>query len=477
MSKKNKVRSKIPQNKLGEELVKRMNTRAESGIIKILAWGAAPFVITGFGVVMRSLFSGLFNKYPGKYDLSLVGINHNGDFYDEFSLTGGVQNGRFRQWPAMQAGSGREHLYGQHKFLQLISQLDYDYDLIFLFEDPFWVGGPVPGMNPPTPYIDLIKNELSKRGRGHIPIVAYFPIDGIPKPEWIQNISKVDIPITYLEFGKNSCEVVFPPIKDKNLRIIPHGIDVGSFHPITDAEKNIFKRAMFGDDFANKFMVLNVNRNQLRKLIPSTLLAFKEFNKAIGGKAFLYLNMSPQDVGWNLIECCRSLGLSVGSDVLFPPNFRVQKGLSPEDLNNVFSSADMLVSTAVGGGWELSVTQAFATKTAVVAPANTSHIELCGDQTNLDVTRGLLYKSGDSLSRIMIFPNDNDVVRPLPNVEDMVNKMLVLYNNRELKAKLEYNAYKWVTSELEWNSKIVPQFDKIFTEAKSLKNIREGKQP
>jgi glycosyltransferase involved in cell wall biosynthesis len=440
--------------------------------LKVLVWGASPYVITGFGVVMRKLLQNLFSSFPGKYDVYQVGINHLGDAYDEFEITGGPNNGRYQQWPAMQAGSQRHHMYGQNKFLQLLAQSPVDFDVIFLFEDPFWIGGVIPGTNPPKVFMDEIKKVLAHRGKSHIPIVSYYPIDGVPHKEWILRINQTDIPITYLNFGAQASVNAVPEIQNK-IKIIPHGVDPEEFYPISEKDKRLFRRAMFGDGFADKFMFLNVNRNQLRKLVPSSLLAFKEFQRQTGGAGFIYLNMKAKDVGWDLPRVCQMIGLRIGTDVILPPNFNVQKGLTLQQLNSVFNCADLLVTSAVGGGWELAITQAFATKTPVLAPRNTSHVELCGkDQSSVDTMRGMLYESGGSLSRIMIFPNDNEVPRPLPNVEDMLEKMLFLYENKEFREQMAENAYNWAMSSLRWKEDVAFKFDECFTAAKKLKEQR-----
>ena len=464
----NSGKVKVSQGQSGQMAVQKKSNRT-----KVLMWGASPFVITGFGVVSKKMLQNLFSAYPDQYEVYQVGINHTGDAYNEFDITGGTQNGRYQLWPAIQAGNNRTHLYGQQKFLQVLQHINVDFDVVFLFEDPFWVGGGVPGVNPPKAFIDAIKEILARRGMGHVPVVSYFPIDGVPRRDWITNIAKVDFPITYLNFGVDACVRVVPELSGK-LTAIPHGVDLNDFHPIDVREKRLFKRAMFGDAFADRFMFLNVNRNQLRKLVPSNLLAFRAFREQVGpDKAFIYLNMKTADVGWDLNKVCESLGLRVGVDVLFPPNFNVQKGLSLEQLNKVFNVADVLTTTAVGGGWELALTQAFATKTSVIAPHNTSHIELCGPQNEeADGTRGLLYKSGETLSRQIVFPHDNEVPRPLPNLEDMVHKMLFAYSKPEFREKMEDNAYNWVKDNLSWSRDVVPQFHKVFSAAKELKADR-----
>lgn len=471
MAKKSNKIKKVNPNKSVINQLKNSPTLSTNSKIKVLAWGASPLIITGFGVVMKELLTNLFKSYPGKYEFRQVGINYLGDAYDSTVITGGHTNGLYYQWPAMQATTAQPHfMYGHQKFLDVLRQIHpNELDVIFLFEDPFWVGGNIPKSQ--QVFIDEIKKILKARGLLHIPVVGYYPIDGIPDPSWLHHINKLDIPITYLNFGKNLSIQACPALKDR-LKVIPHGINTKEFFTIPEEESRTFKRIMFGDEYTDKFMCLNVNRNQLRKMLPSSLMAFKEFQKQVNGNAFLYMNMRPVDVGWNLIRVCRNLGLQVNKDVFFPPNFNVQKGLPIEDLNKAFNAADMLITSATGGGWEFSITQAFATKTAVVAPANTSHVELCGDQRDTSSQRGFLYASGNTPSLRTFFSNDNDVMRPLPNVEDMIQKMLYVYNNPDVKKQVEDNAYNWVTKNLQWERDIVPKFDRVFTAACQLKNKR-----
>lgn len=445
-----------------------------TGPVRMAVWGASPYVITGFGEVMRQILTNLYGNYPGSYEVYQVGINFVEHNYDEFAITGGPENGTYRQWSAYSPGPGadRRHIYGQRRFLELLKELlpKVDLDVIFIFEDPFILGGQVPGTQQPVAMIDAIKMILKQTGREHVPIVSYYPIDGQPKVEWLNNIAKTDFPITYLRFGKKTSEALCPALRGR-VSVIPHGADLTEFKPVSKEEARIFKRAMFGERFADRFMFLNVNRNQLRKLIPSGLIAFREFKKQVP-ESFIYLNMKAVDVGWNLPEVCRSLGLKIGEDVLFPRDFNVQKGLTLEDLNKVFNCADVLLSTAIGGGWELAITQAFSTKTSVIAPANTSHVELCGPQ-GPEEARGLLYASGSNLSQYAIFPHDNEVPRPLPDLEDLVNKMVWAYQNQELCRAMEERAYEWVKT-LNWSENIVPNFHRVFQAAAKKKRVATG---
>jgi len=109
--------------------------------------------------------------------------------------------------------------------------------------------------------------------------------------------------------------------------------------------------------------------------------------------------------------------------------------------------------------------EAMATKTPVVIPDNTAMTEFVND------TNGYLVKSGTNSSLFTVIPNDNEIIRPLVDVEDLVDKLKQIYYDRdEAKCRAE-TAYKWVTEEMDWKKNIVPQwikvFDKVYADLKS----------
>lgn len=468
--KKSKDRSR-PVSRIPKKNKPEARSAAPAGTvdpIKVLIWGAAPLVPTGFGNVMRHMLSGLFRKYPGQYDIAQMSINYYGDYVDEFQITGGPTNGRYRQWPAatQRTGLPMSHMFGQARFIELVKSIPIDLDVVFLAEDPFWLGGSIPTdpENGRRIFIDEIKKALHARGLPHVPIVGYFPIDGIPDPEWIQNISKYDLPITYLPFGAKSVEEV-DSATGKRTSIMPLGIDPKEFHVLPPQETRAFKRAYFGEQNVDKYVILNCNRNQIRKFLPANLLAFKQYKDKFPD-SIMYLHMKDSEmVGWNLPRACKNIGLEIGEDVFFPANFNVNRGVSVSDLNSIFNVADMLTTTALGGGWELAVTQAFATNTVVVAPKNTSHNDLCSEG------RGVLYECGNRLALRAILRGDNEVIRPLPDTDDMVEKMIWVRENPEEVLAIKERAHQWVQTSLLWDD-IIPRWHHIFTRCKQFKNER-----
>jgi glycosyltransferase involved in cell wall biosynthesis len=125
----------------------------------------------------------------------------------------------------------------------------------------------------------------------------------------------------------------------------------------------------------------------------------------------------------------------------------------------LYNAVDCVISTAVGEGWGLSWIEAMATKTPVIMPGNTALIE------NITEERGFLAKSGVDPNLYTVLPHDNEVVRPLVDVNDMVEKMLFVYNNYDEALRRAENAFKWVTTDLNWQGAIAKRWLEVFDNA------------
>lgn len=102
--------------------------------------------------------------------------------------------------------------------------------------------------------------------------------------------------------------------------------------------------------------------------------------------------------------------------------------------------------------------EAMATKTPVLMPDNTAMTEF------ITPDKGYLIDSGTNPSLWTVTPRDNEVMRPLVDVDDMVKKLVHIYNNKEeVKQKVD-TAYKWVTTEMEWQDAIADKWVRLFDE-------------
>ena len=395
--------------------------------IKVVAYCDSPTCATGFATVSRNILDGLHNT--GRFDIDLFGINYWGD----------PHNFPYRIWPA--GTNSDKDPYGRKKAFSMIQQMEFD--ILFFLQDTFILE-----------FLPELHNSLRAKGK-KFRSICYFPIDGTPKVPWIHNVNACDHLIAYSEFGKRESMGVLPIMKEP--MVIPHGVNTKEYYPLDKKEVEAFRAHFFGAQ-ANKFIITNVNRNQQRKDIPRTIVAFSEFHKQ-APNSVLYLHCAKKDQGWDLPEIVKSYGLSVTEDVIFPENFGPNQGYPRNIVNLIYNASDCVISTTLGEGFGFSWIEAMATKTPVIMPGNT----MMGEFITED--RGWLVKSGTNPSLFTVVPNDNEVVRPLVDVEDMVRVIKEVYSNPEEVQRRVENAYSWITTQMVWSSHIVPKWLTIFDAA------------
>ena len=401
--------------------------KKNSNKIKVLAYCDSPSVATGFGTVSRNIFEGLYNT--GKYDITILGINYWGD----------PHNFPYRIYPT---GTNSERdPYGRQKIVSMIPQMDFD--ILFFLQDSFILD-----------FIPSLINHLHQNREEPFKSILYCPVDSILKQEWAKNIDPVDHLVAYSEFGK---QAFLDKIDREEIGIIPHGVNSKDFYPLPKDQIEGFRKQYFGQ-FADKFIITNVNRNQQRKDIPRTIQAFKEFRKQVPD-SILYLHCAAKDQGWDLNEVCKSMGMDTTKDVIFPQNFGPNQGYPLEVLNMIYNASDVVISTTLGEGFGFSWIEALSTKTPILMPSNTVFPEFITEDI------GWLAKSGSNGSLFTVIQFDNEVVRPLTDVEDLVKQLVEIHNNpKEVKRRVE-NGYKWVTTEMSWRNNVVPRWVKVFDNA------------
>ena len=401
---------------------------------KIIFYGDAPTCATGFGQVSRNILPALHES--GRYEVDILGINYWGDPHDY----------PFRIWP-MAVNNNRDP-YGRQRLQQHLHDPKLDFDILFFLQDTFILE-----------FLPNLLTSLKDNGK-KFKSVFYFPVDGIPKKQWVEAVNAVDYPVTYSQFAFDQCVAQVPEIETK-LQILPHGINPSVFYPVSPEEAYKFRQQFFGVH-SDKFIWLNVNRNQQRKDIPATIRAFKEF-KAQRPESLLYLHMAAQDQGWNLPEVIKAFGLDITKDVILPQNFSPSTGFPLPLLNMIYNACDAVISTCVGEGWGLSWTEAVAVRKPVIFPKNTCLTEWITEEN------GFPYPSGGDPDHITILPNDNEIPRPTAHVGKMVEQMILVHDNEKERESRAQAGYDMVTSQLIWNEHINPRwvelFDKIVSDS------------
>lgn len=180
-------------------------------------------------------------------------------------------------------------------------------------------------------------------------------------------------------------------IDPEHVVYVPHGVDINVFRPIDkecrDTDNEICQfwregRAIIG----NKLAYLFVSRNNLRKEIATLIQAYRLLPERARRRILLALytrlfELTPsamgQVPGWDIsrliakyqVENIRTF------DLLATPEW----GIPDEALNALYNLADVYVHPSAGEGFGFPLIEAMAAGRPVIASANTSMLEFCGE--------------------------------------------------------------------------------------------------
>jgi glycosyltransferase involved in cell wall biosynthesis len=129
---------------------------------------------------------------------------------------------------------------------------------------------------------------------------------------------------------------------------------------------------------------------------------------------------------------------------MFPPQEDYEKGAPVEKLNKIYNASDVYLTTATGGGWELPVTEAMATKLPVILPNHTSLGEL-GDNGSRGWMLEELYPTVAMVDNVVRYQSD---MYEIAETLSIVNKH-IRENSSAINEKVN-RAYMFVTS-LDWD--------------------------
>lgn len=460
--------------------------------IKMLVLCDSPTVATGFAQVSRNVLNGL--AATGKFQIDVLGINYHGDYYDREKFPYAI-------YPAM--AQGWADMYGRDRLMAALSGtqdkvgLNLPWDIIFTIQDPFILEGL--GLQYKFAQQLIVTAEMWKRvlpPEAWFKWVGYWPVDADVKKNWVtQSIGLSHYPIAYCNWGKSqilkwdkedlsvnfnikksendqkiSSKIPLTKVADR-IQVIHHGVDTKIFKPLPTEEIKKFRQEFFkGQVKDDAYLVVNISRNQPRKDIQRTIAAFAQFKKTVK-KAHLYLHMKVNDAGGSVDEMARNFDLIPGEDYSTPEDFHPGVGFPVEMINQIYNAADLCITTTLGEGWGFITSEAMATKTPIVAPNITSILDIFnsynfkGTLTELEdensQLRGIPAKAGSTSSEwVCLGVEDNERIRPLTNIDDMVEKMIWAYKNPEAVKRITDRAYKWA-KDCDWKI-IVAQWVELF---------------
>ena len=318
---------------------------------------------TGFATVSKNLKKEIKNYYGDNIQLDICAINYFGDPYHEEDGTYVIS--------AVKSATKKDD-FGRFGFLKILNDSN-DYDGIFIMQD---LGVIVPII----PILKHIKDKKLKENRKNFKSIFYFPVDCKLIDVLVKDLDFFDVIVAYTKYGRDEILKIKPELKTK-VKVIPHGNNPKDFYFISWSDIYKFRQEYFGKN-ANKFIITNVNRNQPRKDIPTTIFAFIEAKKRwqeekLPNEPFLYLHMNAKDpMGWDIRAMMKFTDLVEGTDYKLLDDDLANKGASVEMLNKIYNASDLYLTTTLGEGWGLTLTEAMATRKAIICPLSTSFIEM-----------------------------------------------------------------------------------------------------
>jgi glycosyltransferase involved in cell wall biosynthesis len=322
---------------------------------------------TGFATASQNIKKELKKHFGDDLKLDICAINYFGEPYQEEDGTYVIS--------AVKNSTKRDD-FGRYGFLKILKESN-EYDGIFILQD-------LGVIQPIIKLLKYIKDEKKKANQKSFKSIFYFPVDVQLFDRFTDDLEFFDCLVAYTEYGRNEILRLKPELKGK-VKVVPHGNNPKHFFPIEDKEAvSKFKQEYFGIN-ADKFIITNVNRNQSRKDIPTTIFAFIEAKRRwkeseLTNEPFLYLHMNAKDpMGWDLRAVLLQTGLEENKDFKILDDTTANEGASLDVLNNIYNASDVFLTTTLGEGWGLTLTEAMATKTPVICPLSTSFIEMTGN--------------------------------------------------------------------------------------------------
>jgi len=289
------------------------------------------------------------------------------------------------------AGRGPGDLHGAELLRQLLRRVQPR--IVLILHDPWML--PL--------YVDLVRENHRQ-----VRIVTYCPLDGdLLEPQLAGVIRDVDQFVVYTEHARRQFAQALTAIDPKGtalararLAVIPHGVDRSTFRPVVDpvtgAGGETARRAVFRGrhDLDQGFVVLNANRNMLRKQLAITIEGFAAFACNKPREVRLCLHTEPHgDV--DILAAARYYGIE--SRLLLTRNPTTP--LSDGELNLLYNACVVGVNTSDREGWGLVSLEHAATGAAQIVPDHGACAEVWADSAEILSTELSPPRPGDFVSR------------------------------------------------------------------------------
>lgn len=351
--------------------------------MKLLILADTPTCSSGFGRVCRALAS----RWTEFESIDIWGVNYSGwPFWHE----GALLSHDFKTPPDIYPAGYGDWSTGAklQAFLQRLQAGKHTH--LWMMQDTFGLC---------MHSLPAAIKELTGRG---LKSFLYFPVDAPMKPEWSAMVDAVGTAVAYTEYGRQEAlkSLEAAGLQPREILIMAHGSDFKEFKPLkenveglTEPQRIAVKRIRLRKDWfgdwlkPNDFVMVNVNKNQPRKGVVNSLEILKKLKAMnLPRRVRLIMHMENIDVhdGNHQLEWMgQQLGLVHGGDWCHTDGTGEKRTfvnghplIKDVGLNELYNLSNLYLTTTLGEGWGLPITEALAAGCPVAAPAHTSCQEI-----------------------------------------------------------------------------------------------------
>jgi glycosyltransferase involved in cell wall biosynthesis len=398
---------------------------------------------TGFGNVSKNIIDRITEFcIDNKIEIDICATNYRGESNYQYNKCVKIFNSKDY------AQDSKDPYLNRSGFLTLLSLRPYD--IVWMMWD----------INVVTPLLSTIK-KLKDRQKNitkkAFKTILYTPIDSPPNKSWFNGINDIDEFVTYTNYGVEEISKVFT-YKNK-IKVIPHGLETNVYKQVI--KKGLRKKYGIPE---NAVVFGTVNKNQPRKDLGCTLIAFAKAKKSLeslkntyknGVSPVLYLHTYHSDpTGINIHEVANRLGLKFNEDYFLPIEPKYSNAeFTAEDMNEIYNCFDVFISTSSAEGWGLTITEAMSVGLPIVCGCHTSLKEITRNGKDVNAIFG-------QFEHIQI--HDGDAVRYCLDSNQVAHEIYLLFVNYLEHGEFAYHDYDYQKNKYNWD-KIAVSWTKIIS--------------
>lgn len=301
--------------------------------MKKILWIGDAACASGFGRCTTEILE----RVRHSCDVAVIGINYHGDPHEL----------PYKVYPAQQPGS---HPLGYARMQYCI--ITEKPDVMVIQSNPWNFPG----------YL-----RLARKHAPDVPVIGIVAVEGKnPGGHWLgetkDGVPGLDHAIFWTDFGRRECEKTGWRGQST---VIPLGVDTEKFKPGNRA----LARETLGlpDDVMNGFFVTNVNRNQHRKRLDLSIIAFAKWvTERRIDDAYLYLHaMQGSTVQLDVEGVVRYCGID--KKVIWAEPVDVYLGTADENVVKTYQASNIGLSSSLGEGWGLTTMESMSCGKANIA--------------------------------------------------------------------------------------------------------------